>query len=219
MYHLTHESLTEQVVYRAPLTALTISTLSPFILLGDLMKSVTLLRLDTSAGKVELATVARDYAPLWMTSVAIVEEGWFLGAEDSGNIVGWRRNDDLNPDESRLTMSHEMRFGEMINRIRIGTLSNSLLYHLGPPLIVGGLNGSEVQGVEMKALFATVDGTIGIVASLSEEKFLLLEKVEKKMEQQDLSLGGLDHARHPYLFGREMVTVDGVRLQMDGRKP
>ena len=84
------------------------------------MKSVTLLRLDTSGGKVELATVARDYAPLWMTSVAIVEEGWFLGAEDSGNIVGWRRKDDLNPDESRLTMSHEMRFGEMINRIRIG---------------------------------------------------------------------------------------------------
>jgi len=107
-------------VYRAPLTALTLSTLSPFILLGDLMKSVTLLRLDTAGGKVELATVARDYAPLWMTSVAVVEEGWFLGAEDSGNIVGWKRNDDLNPDESRLTMSHEMRFGEMINRIRIG---------------------------------------------------------------------------------------------------
>ena len=117
---MTHETLAEQAVYRAPLTALTISTLSPFILLGDLMKSVTLLRLDTSGGKVELATVARDYAPLWMTSVAIVEEGWFLGAEDSGNIVGWRRKDDLNPDESRLTMSHEMRFGEMINRIRIG---------------------------------------------------------------------------------------------------
>ena len=64
-------------------------------------------------------------------------------------------------------------------------------------LMVGGLSGSEVEGVETKALFATVDGTIGIVASLSEEKFLLLEKVEKKMEEQDMSLGGIEHARYP----------------------
>src|SRR5277367_4626431 len=64
-------------------------------------------------------------------------------------------------------------------------------------LMVGGLSGSEVQGVETKALFATVDGTIGIIASLSDEKFQLLEKVEKKMEEQDMSLGGLDHSRYP----------------------
>ena len=107
-------------MYRAPLTALTISTLPPFILMGDLMKSVTLLRLDTSGGKAELVTIARDYAPLWMTSVAMVEEGWFIGAEDSGNLVGWKRDDNVTPDEARLNMVHEMRFGEMINRIRLG---------------------------------------------------------------------------------------------------
>jgi hypothetical protein len=44
-------------------------------------------------------------------------------------------------------------------------------------------------------LFATVDGTVGIVASLSQEKFELLEKVEQRMEEQDMSLGGLDHSR------------------------
>lgn len=120
---MTHDSLSEVATYRAPLTALTISTRPPFILLGDLMKSVTLLRLDTPGGKTEIATVARDYAPLWMTSVAILEDGLFLGAEDSGNIVGWKRDDDLNPDEARLNMIHEMRFGEMINRIRLGMSS------------------------------------------------------------------------------------------------
>ena len=85
------------------------------------MKSVTLLRLDNAGGKTELATVARDYAPLWMTSVAILEDGWFLGAEDSGNLVGWKRDDDLAADDARLNMVHEMRLGEMINRIRLGT--------------------------------------------------------------------------------------------------
>jgi CPSF A subunit region len=62
-------------------------------------------------------------------------------------------------------------------------------------LIVGSLSGSEIPGVETKALFATVDGTIGIVATLSEQKFGLLEKLEKRMEEQDMSLGGLDHGR------------------------
>jgi len=152
------------------------------------MKSVTLLRLDTSGGKTEIATVARDYAPLWMTSVTILEDGLFLGAEDSGNIVGWRRDDDLNPDEARLNMISELRWGEMINRIRLGM---SFLIEL----IVGSLSSSEIPGVETKALFATVDGTIGIVATLSEQKFVMLEKLEKRMEKQDMSLGGLDHGR------------------------
>lgn len=89
--------------------------------MGDLMKSVTLLRLDNPVdGNTDIVTVARDYAPLWMTSVAILDEGWFLGAEDSGNIVGWKRADELIPEEARLNTVQEMRFGEMINRIRLG---------------------------------------------------------------------------------------------------
>ena len=154
------------------------------------MKSVTLLRLDNPDGKLEIVTVARDYAPLWMTSVAILEEGWFLGAEDSGNIVGWRRDDEDTSDESRLNMVHEIRFGEIINRIRLG--KNTITGEL----TVGSMSYSDIPGLESKALFATVDGTIGIVISLSEEKFLLLEKVEKKMEEQDMSLGGLSHAKY-----------------------
>jgi hypothetical protein len=46
--------------------------------------------------------------------------------------------------------------------------------------MVAVLSGSEVQSVGTKALFATVDGAIGIVASLSEDKCLLLEKWRKR---------------------------------------
>ena len=181
VYDLTHDNLSEIAIFRAPITALTLSTRAPFILLGDLMKSATLLRLDTTIPtKPVLATVARDYAPLWMTSVAILEEGWFLGAEDSGNLVGWRRDDGgvATGEEVRLAMVQEFKWGEMINRIRLGALSPS-----------------EIEGVETKALFATVDGTIGIIASLQEARFSLLEKLERKMEEMDVSLGGLVHAR------------------------
>lgn len=123
IYDVKHDDLLEVGTYRSPLAALTLSIRQPFILLGDLMKSVMLFRLDNARGILELTSVARDYAPLWMTSVAILEDGWFLGAEDSGNLVGWKRDDDLTPDEARLSMVQEMRFGEMINRIRLGISS------------------------------------------------------------------------------------------------
>jgi CPSF A subunit region len=77
---------------------------------------------------------------------------------------------------------------------------------------------SEMPGVETKALFVTVDGTIGIVATLSEEIFLLLEKVEKRMEEQDMSLGGLDHARFPSRLKFCNRFLDGEPLRMEGRK-
>ena len=86
------------------------------------MKSVTLFRLDSSTGTTKLFALARDFAPLWMTSVAILEEGWFIGAEDSGNLVGWKRYDDNNLDEAQLHMVQGMRFGEMVNRIRVGMI-------------------------------------------------------------------------------------------------
>jgi DNA damage-binding protein 1 len=55
---------------------------------------------------------------------------------------------------------------------------------------------SEIPGVESRALFVTVDGSIGMIASLPPETFHTLEKVERSMEKQDASLGGLDHGRY-----------------------
>jgi CPSF A subunit region len=121
VYDLTHDAVVEVASARAPLTALTMATRSPFILLGDLMKSVTLFRMAQSGGKTLVEEVVKDYAPLWMTSVSIFEDGWFFGAEDSGNIVGWKRDDDYKDGEPRLAMVQEMRFGDMINRIRLGS--------------------------------------------------------------------------------------------------
>jgi CPSF A subunit region len=178
VYDLTHDNLSEIAIFGAPISALTLSIRPPFILLGDLMSSILLLRLDTSTPKPELVTVSRDYSPLWMTSVAILDETWFLGAEDSGNLVGWRRDDDTGADEVRLGMVQEVRVGEMVNRVRLGEMG-----------------GGEVEGVECRALFCTTEGTIGIFAALEEGRFVMLDKLERKMEEIDVALGGLDHAR------------------------
>ena len=64
--------------------ALYLKTSGDFILLGDLVRSITLLQYKTMEGSFE--EIARDYSPNWMTAVEILDDDTFLGSENSFNI-------------------------------------------------------------------------------------------------------------------------------------
>lgn len=64
--------------------ALYIKTKGDFILVGDLMRSITLLQYKQMEGSFE--EIARDYEPNWMTAVEIIDDDNFLGAENSNNL-------------------------------------------------------------------------------------------------------------------------------------
>lgn len=55
-----------------------------FILVGDLMRSITLLQHKQMEGSFE--EISRDYEPKWMTAVEILDDDTFLGAENSLNL-------------------------------------------------------------------------------------------------------------------------------------
>lgn len=65
-----------------------------FILVGDLMRSITLLQYKQMEGSFE--EIARDYEPNWMTAIEILDDDNFLGAENGCNLfVGQKdRSDD-----------------------------------------------------------------------------------------------------------------------------
>ena len=52
--------------------ALYLKTSGDFILLGDLVRSITLLQYKTMEGSFE--EIARDYSPNWMTGVEIIDD-------------------------------------------------------------------------------------------------------------------------------------------------
>ena len=63
------------------------------VLVGDLLRSVTLLQYK--ANETTLEEVARDYNSNYMRAVEIIgDEEHFLGADDSGNIFTVRRQSD-----------------------------------------------------------------------------------------------------------------------------
>merc|ERR1712107_675718 len=64
--------------------ALHAKTSGDFILVGDLVRSMTLLQYKTMEGSFE--EIARDYCPNWMTAVEILDDDTFLGAENNNNL-------------------------------------------------------------------------------------------------------------------------------------
>jgi DNA damage-binding protein 1 len=101
-----------------------LATRGDFIVVGDLMKSVSLLLYKPVGSIIE--EIARDYNPNWMTAVEILDDDTYIGAENSYNIFTVRKNSDATTDEDRgrLEVVGEMHLGEFINRFRHGSVSN-----------------------------------------------------------------------------------------------
>ncbi|GMI37669.1 hypothetical protein TrRE_jg8377, partial [Triparma retinervis] len=84
---------------------------------GDLMRSVSVMRFGGGAGEGKIKEIARDYNANWMTDVAVLDEQMYLGSEMSSNLFTLRRNEKSNiPEErTRLQVWGEYHLGQMVN--------------------------------------------------------------------------------------------------------
>lgn len=168
--------------------ALYVSVKNDVIAVGDLMKSVSLLKYDPNESSI--TEIARDFNPNWMTAVDTLDEDSYLGAENSFNLFTLRKNSDASSDEdrSRLDVVGEFHTGEFINRFRKGSLVAKV-----PD--ASGSGASEVT-VEHSTLFGTVNGVIGVIAKLSQQDFKFASEVEQAMNQVVSGIGGLSHSKY-----------------------
>jgi len=168
---------------------------------GDLMKSISVLQCNAStSGIVELA---RDCSANWMSAVAFLDDDTYLGAENSLNLFVARKNAEAATDDerSRLEVIGEFHLGEFVNRFRPGSLAMQVAAESGAaPLPT--------------LLFATVNGVLGVVASLPPDDFALLLKLQTNLTRIVQGIGGLSHAEWRS-FKTERKTVD-ARNVLDG---
>lgn len=66
------------------IAALFLKAKGDFILVGDLMRSITLLQHKQMEGI--FVEIARDCEPKWMRAVEILDDDTFLGSETNGNL-------------------------------------------------------------------------------------------------------------------------------------
>eukprot|EP00894_Picocystis_sp_ML_P001100 jgi/Pico_ML_1/51617/g2612.t1 len=172
--------LKEECSHSGHILVLYVQTRGDFILVGDLMKSITLLIYKPEENAI--VELARDNSANWMTAVEILDEDIYLGAENCYNLFCARRNADAATDEERqrLEIVGEFHLGDFVNRFRHGSL-------------VMKLPDTE-QAQIPTVIFCTVNGVIGVVASLSEGLFRMLEQLQQCMNQVVKGVGGFSHS-------------------------
>ncbi|KAK3726388.1 hypothetical protein QZH41_016253 [Actinostola sp. cb2023] len=166
--------------YYDNILALYLKTKGDFILVGDLMRSMTLLLYVPMEGS--LQEIAHDFSPKWMTALEILDDDTFLGAENSFNLFTCQKNSGATTDEERFYLQDAglYHLGEFVNVFRHGSL---VMEHLG----------ESSTPFQSSVLFGTVTGRIGIVGQLSKDLFEFLVQVQKKLNKVIKSVGKIDH--------------------------
>jgi DNA damage-binding protein 1 len=182
--------------------ALYVAVRGDFIVVGDLMKSISLLIYKPEEGAIEER--ARDFNPNWMTAVEILDDDTYLGAENSFNLFTVRKNADAATDEerSRLEVVGEYHLGEFVNRFRRGSL-------------VMRLPDSDHADIPT-LLFGTVNGVIGVLASLPEEQFNFLWALQKALNKVVSGVGGLSHEQWRSFHNEHRGRATEAKNYVDG---
>ncbi|KAG5189499.1 hypothetical protein JKP88DRAFT_353064 [Tribonema minus] len=109
-------------VYAGFILAMYMKTRGNLILVGDLLRSMSLLQHNADERKI--TEVARDYSANWMTAVEILDDETFLGAENDSNLFTVKRNTDATTEEvrARLDLQGEYHLGDFVNVFATGSL-------------------------------------------------------------------------------------------------
>lgn len=100
-------------------TAVAVKTKGDFILVGDLMRSLTLLVYKPLGSTIE--EIARDMSPLWMSTCGIIDDDNFLGAETHNNLfVASKELNDAADDKDQLKHTGGFHIGDLVNVFRRG---------------------------------------------------------------------------------------------------
>lgn len=99
-----------------------------------------------------------------MTAVSVVSDSHFLGAENSMNLFVLAKNNEAVSDEERerLDVVAEYHLGDLVNRLRPGALAAPI---------------NDAHSFP-STLFATVAGSIGIIAHLDDAHFTFFRSVQ-----------------------------------------
>ncbi|KAL0712067.1 hypothetical protein Bca4012_019045 [Brassica carinata] len=94
----------------------------------------------------------------WMSAVEILDDDTYLGAENNFNLLTVKKNSEGATDEERgrLEVVGEYHLGEFVSRFCHGSL-------------VMRLSDSEIGKIPI-VIFCTVNGVIGVIASLPQEQ-------------------------------------------------
>ncbi len=173
--------LVKEDVHHGHILAYRIQTRGNYILVGDLMRSLTLLTWKPNSEH-RLEEVARDYDGAWTMAVEMLDDDVYVMSEHSKHLLTFRRNSYAGSENERMRLERVGKFhiGALINRIAQGSLVMQL---------------PEVDSAATKTLiFGTADGMIGVIATLRVESYRFFHALQQAMLDVIPGVGGLRHS-------------------------
>lgn len=173
------ELVNECSVYNT-VVALHLKTKGDFILVGDIMRSLSLLNYKPM--EMTLEEIARDFQPNWVSAIEILDDDHFLGAENYYNLFVCQKDSAAATDEERMHLQEvgSYHVGEFVNVFRHGSL---VMQNLGE-------KSTPIQG---SVLFGCVSGAVGLVAQIPIEFYNFLNEVQKRLIVVVKSVGKISH--------------------------
>lgn len=175
------------------------------IVVGDLMKSISLLAYKQDERKLEVK--ARDYDPTWLSAVCMLDNDIYMGADNSYNLFTVRRNPPTATDEDRARLDKVGHFhlSSFVNKFRRGSFRMKL-----PDSIIANIP---------TVLFCTIDGMIGVVASIPGSIYETLMALQEAMRKVVRGVGGFKHsewrAPGPSKSSERFIDGDLCELWLD----
>lgn len=206
--------LLHECTHSNQITSLFLKTKGDSILVGDVVRSMTLLRYKPHERA--LQEIARDPNSSYLRGVEILDgassEDIFVGADLSGNLHCHRQQSDAVTDEQRsqLEACGEFHLGDYLNVLRRGSLVGQPIDADAPQAAAAATskgpaeatisilsnNYHSITGLKVGTsclLYGGVSGSIGNVISLSEDSYRFFAAVERVMKRTVLPTGGLNH--------------------------
>jgi len=193
-WRTAEKELKQECCHYNNIIALYLKTKGDFILVGDLMRSITLLLYKPMEGTFE--EIARDCNPNWMSAVEILDDDIFLGAENSYNLFTCHKDSAATTDEERqnLQESGVFHLGEFVNVFRHGSLVMQHAFESSTP----------TQG---SVLYGTVNGAVGLVTQLNSDFFNFLLEVQERLAKVIKSVGKVDHTSWRSFYSERKTEV------------
>ncbi|KAJ3309225.1 DNA damage-binding protein 1a [Boothiomyces sp. JEL0838] len=182
-----HDGLVHIATHHGHILALTLSSFGDFIIVGDLVKSISCLVYDEIEKK--LIERARDYDTNWMINVQAISEDLYIGSDDRFNIICVKKNNDIQ-DFKRLQVVARYHVGQQVNRFRLGSI---VVNNPDQPFIANPI-----------LLYATINGALGVICTLSDH-VELLTKLEASLKQLP-TIGNLSHDRFREFENQKLCT-------------
>ncbi len=229
--------LQSECSHQGHIMVLFLKSYNNLLLVGDLVRSVTLLHYRAAESLIE--EVARDFNSNYMRAVDFMDsmDDFCLGCDDQANIFCVRRQVESKNEEEgmKLEVRGEFHLGDYVNVLCRGTLVSQPIESDQIPGAsaagsVAASNALDIFDIDYKTvtglptdkysvLYGTISGAIGSILALNESSYRFFAAVERATKEVVNSIGNFPHEdwrnfQNEMRIGAQKNVIDGDLVEM-----